>query len=531
MSPLPPPSRRGVLVLVAGGNIGLYVDDEPSGGGGPIARAANTREIAEAILSDITHSDNYTTGSIALRERSAEATQIPVTIMPIDNEPEREERDSAQVDPARWAKLAEKIEQGYKQYEGFVILHGLDTMAYTASALSFMLQNPIGPVVLTGAQLPLNNGRTDAIQNAISSIAIAAGEALKIGSILEVCVYNHDTLFRGNRVTMSSSSSYRSFDSPNYPALAIAGEQIEIQRHAARKERDKGETHFRSEIGAHVSIVDVFPGMKPPVLDAEEYRGVLLRTYGLGTAPTGDEFLAALKALVDANIVVMNVTQARSGRISYGTDPVSLRLMEQGVVSGVDMTAEAAYAKMVVALSHAEIKNAEDARRVADELQIASSGEQSQSVFNLHLELAATSAPQDSQSSRYANEYAAVLHPLGQIVERPAMKNPEKEVEHMQLRLLGVRPLDGATRTRLTVTLGSEDHSASNDVVLGEKEWRWRRNPDDTMNITYEIPQEGARYVTDHDISKTVLRLESSSPITWSRCSISIFVNAYSAAS
>ncbi len=483
-------------------------------------------------------------GTLTLRENSVSGVEVRVTFTSIDsndNENEREDLDSAQVDPTRWEELARKIQTDYDHYEGFVILHGLDTMAYTASALSFMLRNSLVPIVLTGAQRPLNYGRTDAIQNAISAIAVAASASLGIQPVVqEVCVYSHDTLFRGNRVTMSSSSSYRSFDSPNYPPLAIAGEHIEIQRHVLRKPT-RANLDFRGHAKAHVVVVDVFPGMDATLIaslkgrgpkavhsptetgnERGHLRGVLLRTYGLGTAPTSKHFLAALKELVDADIVVMNVTQARSGRISYGTDPVSLRLMEQGVVSGVDMTAEAAYAKMVVLLSDTD----REPVVLADTLQIGLCGEQSQSVFNLHFEAGETLLGDDGY-------YHAALAPARPIVDRHELRR-EDDIEHVQLRLLGVRPVEGNPGPiDVTVHLGDKHHERSDlDVEVAVETLRWSPGGRDTVNATYNIEPDGWKYVTVSKAEETaVVRVRTTKPIRWTHLSIAIFVNVTAAES
>jgi L-asparaginase len=538
-------ARRGVLVIVSGGNIGLYADESRHEW---VVRTADEPEIEEMILAQVPPSDDQLSGTIKLRENSVAGVPIHLTFTRIkaddedkESEREREDLDSAQVDPSRWEQLAAEIQKHYNQYEGFVILHGLDTMAYTASALSFMLGNPTVPIVLTGAQRPLNFGRTDTIQNAISAIAIAASRSLAIQPVVkEVCVYSHDMLFRGNRVTMSSSSSYRSFDSPNYPPLAIAGEHIEIQRHVLRQ--PTGELlDYRRHAQARVIIIDVFPGMDATLIanlkdrgpaahvdggrdDEGEaqpnkpLRGVLLRTYGLGTAPTSPAFLTALDELVKAEIVVMNVTQARSGRISYGTDPVSLRLMEQGVVSGVDMTAEAAYAKMVVLLSQKEGRAAE----LGDELQVALCGEQSQSVFNLHFEPGETLKRDDGY-------YHADLFPVRQIVKRHELK--ERDIEHIQLRLLGVRTLEeNPGPVELLVHLSDKDQDREEMNVEIADEWlRWTLGGRDTVNATFYVEEEGWKYVTDSNAHETaVVRLRTSRPISWRRLSIAIFVNVTS---
>jgi L-asparaginase len=529
----------GVLVIMAGGNIGLFADERRREW---VVRPATEDELQRLIVGDVSPSQRGIGGTLTLREGSVRGRQIRVNFKTIRSDDhivyEPEDLDSAQVEPTLWEALAATIKEQYSNYEGFVILHGLDTMAYTAAALSFMLGNPSVPIVLTGAQRPLNYGRTDAIQNIISSIVVAAGRSLGLLPVVpEVCVYSHDTLFRGNRVTMTSSSSYRSFDSPNYPPLAIAGEDIEIQSHVIRPPGNRLNIDYRSAATARVVILDVFPGMdarliaslkeQHPVTPADAaagtagrrasdahdrpLRGVLVRTYGMGTAPTSQPVLRALAELVDAGIVVMNVTQARSGRISHGNDPVSLRLMEQGVVSGVDMTAEAAYAKMVVYLSEGD-----DARERADALQIAACGEQSQSVFNIHYGPGATHKEEGS--------YSALLH-AQEMVGRHQLDR--EDISHVQLRMLGVRPssiaVDVNRTIDLTATLVDRFQERTEKVAeLAEVTLRWRTGGRETVNIAHDITLAARQHILRPN---TILELETEEAIEWTRLSVVIFAN------
>ncbi len=525
--------RDGVLVIVAGGNIGLYADEVKKEW---VLRPARLREIEKTIVGEVPAAQRAIGGTITLREGSVAGTAVRVKFIAVgsgDRIGEPEDLDSAQIQPAKWEELAQMIKAEYSQYEGFVILHGLDTMAYTASALSFMLGNPTVPVVLTGAQRPINYGRTDAVQNVISAIVVAAGRSLGIYPLIpEVCVYCHDTLYRGNRVTMTSASSYRAFDSPNYSPLAVVGEHIEIQTHVLRRPGERVNLDYKKDASARVVIVDVFPGMdhwliSSLVNDDEKQagaqrgtprpvvrtlRGVLLRTYGMGTAPTTAAFLDSLQNLTDNGVVVLNVTQARSGRISHGSDPVSLRLMEHGVVSGVDMTAEAAYAKMVVLLSEGD-----DPGERADQLQIAVCGEQSQSVFNYHF------CPDETKEEE--NGYFAYVTPEREMTGRHELNLDD--ITHVQLRILGARPTAQAADVNRTIELGISlvdkfEGQTEELAKLAEDTLRWKPGGRETVNAAYDVTTLARSHVLRPN---PILRIETNEAMRYARLSLSIFAN------
>lgn len=544
---MPESTADGVLVIVAGGNIALYADEVRREW---VVRPVEVAELQRLILGDRQSLSEAVGGTIVLREANVRGTPVRVDFHGMERNRKRqyeaEDLDSAQVDPTLWEELADTIKEAYPKYGGFVVLHGLDTMAYTASALSFMLGNPSVPIVLTGSQRSLNFGRTDAIQNIISAIAVAAGKSLGIlPTVPEICVYSHDTLYRGNRVTMVSSSSYRSFDSPNYPPLATVGEHIEVHAHVLRRPGGRFNLHYHKDAKADVVILDVFPGMDSRLVSnlvdtrsesfddrvstavetavdevahggrgdgaESELRGVLLRTYGLGTAPTSEAFLNALRRLVDAGIVVMNVTQAKSGRVSYANDPVSLRLLEQGVVSGVDMTAEAAYAKMVILLSEAGTPS-----ELADRLQISSCGEQTQSVFNLHFDAGHT--------IEEGGAFFAHLSPMRPMVGRHQLKLDD--ITFSQVRLLGVRPVERAARVNRSIEFKAafvDRYETRSEVVmtLADDTLRWRPDGRATTNVAYEITAARGHILQP----EVYLQLETSEAVEWSRLSIAIFAN------
>lgn len=267
--------------------------------------------------------------------------------------------DSSNMNPAIWADLARIIQQHYTSYDSFVILHGTDTMAYTASALSFMLCNLHKPVILTGAQLPIGVARTDARENFITALEIAAAvdtDAVENNQpmVPEVCVYFNSALLRGNRSTKQESVHFNAFHSENYPHLAMAGVRIEYNRPFIRAYEPDRDLTVHTVMDPNVGILKLFPGITEQVvraiLEIPSLRGVVLETFGAGNAPTARWFSAALKNAIDKGIVLFNVSQCEGGRVTQGQYQTSTRLQEIGVVSGTDITTEAAITKLMFLL-------------------------------------------------------------------------------------------------------------------------------------------------------------------------------------
>ncbi|AQG82365.1 L-asparaginase 1 [Spirosoma montaniterrae] len=267
--------------------------------------------------------------------------------------------DSSNMKPAVWIELAQIIEQHYTQYDSFVILHGTDTMAYTASALSFMLVGLSKPVILTGAQLPIGVARSDARENFITALEIAAavdtdatGNPCPI--VPEVCVYFNSLLLRGNRSTKRESVQFNAFVSENYPHLANAGVSIDYNRPFIRPCLPNQPLHIRTVLDPNVTILKLFPGISQPIVEAvltmPTLRGVVLETFGAGNAPTDDWLLALLKAAIDRGVFIFNVSQCAGGRVTQGQYQTSHYLQQIGVVSGADITTEAAITKLMVLL-------------------------------------------------------------------------------------------------------------------------------------------------------------------------------------
>lgn len=256
--------------------------------------------------------------------------------------------DSSNMSAREWVRIAREIEQAYERYDAFVVLHGTDTMAYTASALSFMLEHLGKPVVLTGSQIPLDHLRNDAIDNLLGALLLAAHEPVP-----EVTLYFRDTLYRGNRVQKVDASGFDAFNSGNWPPLAHWGITIEVDRHRVRP-MPEAPLRVRPITNEHVAALRLYPGMTSQTLDRflrPPLAGLVLETYGSGNGPNNQpDLLRALRRARDAGIVMVNVTQCHRGRVStdYSTGRA---LADAGVVPGADMTPEAALTKLAWLLS------------------------------------------------------------------------------------------------------------------------------------------------------------------------------------
>lgn len=259
--------------------------------------------------------------------------------------------DSSNVNPQVWLKLVQLVKENYEDFDGFVILHGTDTMAFSASVLSFMLENLEKPVIFTGSQLPIGILRTDGKENLISAIEIAATE--KNGQPLapEVCVYFENKLMRGNRTTKYNSEHFNAFESPNYPNLAEAGINLKFNYGAIHYSTSKKELIIHTELDTNITILKIFPGISKEIvrtiLGVENLKAVVLETYGAGNAPTETWFLKELKLAIEKGIIIFNVTQCSAGRVDMSKYETGNELQKLGVVSGYDITTEAAVAKLM----------------------------------------------------------------------------------------------------------------------------------------------------------------------------------------
>ncbi len=258
--------------------------------------------------------------------------------------------DSSDISAADWNCMAEQIALNYEKYSGFVILHGTDTMAYTASALSFMLEGLSKPVILTGSQIPLAEVRSDALDNLVTSVIIAAE-----GVVKEVCLYFGGKLLRGNRATKMSADRLVAFDSPNYPTLAQAGIDIGYHRDVLRGVTDSSVLHLHRFSDVPIGVLKVFPGIQFGLFRSiitEKLSGVVLETFGAGNIPRGgNELLPIIESAFRAGAVVTVCSQCPAGAVSLGAYESSTALKKAGAVSGKDMTTEAAVTKLYALFS------------------------------------------------------------------------------------------------------------------------------------------------------------------------------------
>lgn len=288
-----------------------------------------------------------------LREHVPELDELGCQVSTLQFDPPM---DSSEMGPESWEKIVRIIAENYHDYDGFVILHGTDTMAYTASALSFMLENLSKPVILTGSQLPIGMFRTDGKENLITAIEIAAAKENDQPVVPEVCIFFENDLFRGNRTSKVSADHFNAFRSYNYPVLAHAGISIKYDTSHIYRPVSRRPLKPHYLLDRHIAILKLFPGISPEVVESILHipglKGVVMETFGSGNAPGDAWFLDRLKDAVGRGLVIVNVTQCRAGSVEMHRYETGHRLLEAGVVSGYDITTECAVAKLMFLFGH-----------------------------------------------------------------------------------------------------------------------------------------------------------------------------------
>lgn len=402
--------------------------------------------------------------------------------------------DSSDMNPDIWIEIAQIIEKNYDKYCGFVVLHGTDTMAFTASALSFMLNNLSKPVILTGSQVPLENPRSDALQNLVTAIQIAGSDLYNIDLVPEVSIFFRDHLLRGNRSRKLDASNYYGFSTPNYPNLGVAGSEIKINCLKIKKP-SKEKFFVDYSMNTNVLVFDIFPGFNPEILKkifkTNDIKGLILKTYGNGNAPTSDAFVSVIEGIVKSGVTVVNISQCPTGMVKMGLYDASTRLLDAGVVSGMDLTPEAAITKLMCLLG----KNM-DNKSIGNAIQLDICGEQSLDLFTYRLD--------DSNEGITSKDFEIILS---------KKINPLK-IKRTRFR---IRNINSSDPIDLKVTIkGETEMSLNNSIKTLVRDGETADFLISFDHSTAQILQKG---------TKIYFNIESQRKISWDRVVFEIFID------
>ncbi len=482
---------EGILLIYTGGTIGS-VKKNPSDPDSPL-RPADPESLFQ-------HVPEIEDGKITLHN----------CVVDVDLVQTREVFDSTLVTPDHWIELADLIEDNYDNYEGFVILHGTDTMAYTASALAFMIDHLDKPIILTGSQRPISESRSDAAQNLITAIEFAAARSLGETVVPEVTIYFHDRLFRGCRSTKYDADAYKGFTSPNFPSLGHAGSKIEINEDLIRKS-DNRAIKIRRDFARGVAVLELSPLMSNDlferVMSSEELSGVILKTYGAGNSPDG-RFLDIVKDAIDRGVKVVNVTQCYAGTVRLGHYDVSTGLLQRGVISGVDMTPEAAQTKLALML--ADPTSIYDAESM---MQVNLKGEMDESLFNL----------------RFGEGEASPVGTVWSDGGIPASKHFDmNRTIHATLRINGIKAsVTEKTELGLSVFLGKRKVSfetpRSGSSFAGTRNIEILPGGDEEINLFFDMTDIVVRHLEEEKKNSITIISENGIEVAWDSIHLAIF--------
>ncbi len=418
--------KSRVYVLYTGGTFGMHKDKgQPGAPLAPMSFSQLKAHLPPASL-------------------FVEQTEVTLDVLPGDAR-----MDSSSMTPSDWVTIARQIEKNYADYDAFIVIHGTDTLAYTASALSFMFENLAKPVIVTGSQLPLLEARTDAKLNYGHALQIAAWRACDLPLIPEVIIVFGDRVLRGCRARKISARAWAGFDTPNCPILGEIGEHTRIFETQILPSPAPGQDFaLHADLAGEVVDVNLYPGLRAVDLErmlaSDDIRGAVLRTYGIGNAPEDPKLLAVLhRAVQDEGKVIVNITQCPHGMVEMGRYASSVGLVDAGVISGFDMTPEAALTKMMVTMGQ------HTGADVGRKMQINQRGEQSQNRFELVF-----------QGSGDLSEFTAEMTRCGVPLDT---RFCAKDLSSAVLRLDGLRAQNAGQGGTIDVCLVHPEFSKSDD--------------------------------------------------------------------